>query len=450
MRLLTRWLVLHGLVRLVTRRWAAAGDPQAALIADPTVRANPISAYERIRTQGRLVRTRIGYITADYEISHAVLRSDDFSVTSITTNVPPWIRWVERGTRGVAMHPLEEPSLLSIEPPDHTRYRALVSSVFTARAVARLSDRVASTADTLLDEIATGEDATTDIIDAYCAILPVAVISDLLGVRPADRRLVLELGELAAPSLDVGLPYRGFRDTEMGLRRFHVWLGGHLAELRRNPGDDLISQLIQASLDGRPLTDRELRATAGLVLVAGFETTVNLLGNGVRLLLDHPEQLRVLEANPMQWPNAVDEILRLESPVQLTARVCRRDTELAGQPIRAGQPVTTILAAANRDPAVFADPHAFDVTRSNAGRHLAFSSGRHYCVGAALARAEGEIGLRRLFTRFPDLASAGIPVRRPTRVLRGWVSMPVRLSSVSPDPVVPGQLTPAMPTPPLV
>ena len=450
MRLLTRWLVLHGLVRLVTRRWAAAGDPQAALIADPTVRANPISAYERIRTQGRLVRTRIGYITADYEISHAVLRSDDFSVTSITTNVPPWIRWVERGTRGVAMHPLEEPSLLSIEPPDHTRYRALVSSVFTARAVARLSDRVARTADTLLDEIATGEDATTDIIDAYCAILPVAVISDLLGVRPADRRLVLELGELAAPSLDVGLPYRGFRDTEMGLRRFHVWLGGHLAELRRNPGDDLISQLIQASLDGRPLTDRELRATAGLVLVAGFETTVNLLGNGVRLLLDHPEQLRVLEANPMQWPNAVDEILRLESPVQLTARICRRDTELAGQPIRAGQPVTTILAAANRDPAVFADPHAFDVTRSNAGRHLAFSSGRHYCVGAALARAEGEIGLRRLFTRFPDLASAGIPVRRPTRVLRGWVSMPVRLSSVSPDPVVPGQLTPAMPTPPLV
>ena len=286
------------------------------MIADPTVRANPIPAYERIRTQGRLDPHPNRLHHGGLRISHAVLRSDDFSVTSITTNVPPWIRWVERGREMSAMHPLEEPSLLSIEPPDHTRYRALVSSVFTARAVARLSDRVASTADTLLDEIATatGENATTDIIDAYCAILPVAVISDLLGVRAADRRLVLELGELVAPSLDVGLPYRGFRDTEMGLRRFHVWLGGHLAELRRNPGDDLISQLIQASLDGRPLTDRELRATAGLVLVAGFETTVNLLGNGVRLLLDHPEQLRVLEANPMQWPNAVDEILRLESP----------------------------------------------------------------------------------------------------------------------------------------
>ena len=445
MRLLTRWLVLHGLVRFATRRWAAAGDPQAALIADPTVRADPIPAYEGIRALGRLVRTRIGYITADYEVAHAVLRSDDFSVTSIVTNVPPWMRRVERVTRGVAMHPLEEPSLLSIEPPDHTRYRALVSSVFTARAVARLSDQVASTADALLDEIAaTSEDATTDIIDAYCSVLPVAVIGDLLGVPTADRRLVLELGELAAPSLDVGLPYRRFRDTETGLRRFHVWLGGHLAELRRNPGDDLISQLIQASLDGRALTDRELRATAGLVLVAGFETTVNLLGNGVRLLLDHPEQLDVLQANTALWPNAVDEVLRLESPVQLTARVCRQDTELAGQPIHAGQPVTTILAAANRDPGVFADPHTFDVTRRNAGRHLAFSSGRHYCVGAALARAEGEIGLQRLFTRFPGLASAGIPVRRPTRVLRGWISMPVRLSHASPDPVVLGRLAPPL------
>jgi cytochrome P450 len=254
-------------------------------------------------------------------------------------------------------------------------------------------------------------------------------------VPSSDRRLLLELGELAAPSLDVGLPYVRFRDTERGLRRFHVWLGDHLAELRRHPGDDLISQLIQANLDGRPLTERELRATAGLILVAGFETTVNLLGNGVRLLLDHPDQLGVLSADPGQWPNAVDEILRLESPVQLTARICRRDTQLAGQPIRAGQPVTTILAAANRDPAVFAEPQAFDVTRKNAGRHLSFSSGRHYCVGAALARAEGEIGLRRLFARFPALRSAGIPTRRPTRVLRGWVAMPVRLSASAGDPV---------------
>jgi hypothetical protein len=179
-----------------------------------------------------------------------------------------------------------------------------------------------------------------------------------------------------------------------------------------------------------------LRATAGLVLVAGFETTVNLLGSGVRLLLDHPDQLDLLAADPTRWPNAVDEILRLESPVQLTARVCRRDIDIAGRQVRAGQPVTIVLAAANRDPAVFAEPHAFDVTRPNAGRHLAFSSGRHYCVGAALARAEGEIGLHELFSRFPELTSAGMPVRRPTRVLRGWVSIPVRLSPRTPSSMI--------------
>src|SRR6476619_3595560 len=158
----------------------------------------------------------------------------------------------------------------------------------------------------------------------------------------------------------------------MGLRRFHVWLGDHLAELRRNPGDDLISQLIQASLDGRHLTDRELRATAGLVLVAGFETTVNLLGSGVRMLIDHPDQLAVLQAEPAHWSNAVDEILRLESPVQLTARIADRDVEIAGQQVPKDSFVSMILAAANRDPAVFTDPNAFDVRRPYANRHLAF------------------------------------------------------------------------------
>ena len=147
-----------------------------------------------------------------------MLRSEDFGVTSIATNVPPWLRSVERATRGIALHPLEEPSLLSIEPPDHPRYRALVSSVFTARAVAGLCDRVATTADDLLDQIAARghDDAPVDIVDAYCSQLPVAVISDLLGVPSSDRRLLLELGELAAPSLDVGLPYRALSRHRAG------------------------------------------------------------------------------------------------------------------------------------------------------------------------------------------------------------------------------------------
>jgi cytochrome P450 len=190
-----------------------------------------------------------------------------------------------------------------------------------------------------------------------------------------------------------------------------------------------MSKLIAASVDGQHLSDEELRATAGLVLAAGFETTVNLLGSGVRLLVDHPEQLAILRSDPTLWPNAVDEILRFESPVQMTARVADRDVEISGRTVPKDSFVAMILAAANRDPAVFDDPATFDVRRSNANRHLSFSGGRHFCLGAALARLEGEVGLRSLFDRFPNLASAGPGVRRPTRVLRGWAELPVHLGA---------------------
>ena len=173
----------------------------------------------------------------------------------------------------------------------------------------------------------------------------------------------------------------------------------------------------------------ELRAVAGLVLAAGFETTVNLLGNGIRMLLDHPEHLRTLSQRPHLWPNAVEEILRLESPVQLTARIALKDTEIAGMPVGQGELMVVYVAAANRDPAVFTDPNTFDIERENAGRHLAFSGGRHFCLGAALARAEGEVGLRSFFERFPDVRSAGAGSRRDTRVLHGWSTLPVDLGS---------------------
>jgi cytochrome P450 len=162
-------------------------------------------------------------------------------------------------------------------------------------------------------------------------------------------------------------------------------------------------------------------------LAAGFETTVNLLGNGIRMLLDAPGQLETLRTRPELWPNAVEEILRLDSPVQLTARVALDDVEVAGMPVKAGEMVVIYLAAANRDPSVFDDPHRFDVERPNAGKHLAFSGGRHFCLGAALARAEGEVGLRTFFDRFPEVRAAGAGSRRDTRVLRGWSSLPVAL-----------------------
>ncbi len=423
------WVVLHGFVRGVSSLGARRGDLQARLIADPTVNANPEAFYEEVRSRGPLAHSRVGYITADHAIGHELLRSEDFRVLAIGSNLPAPLRWLERRTRDDLLHPLRAPSLLAVEPPDHTRYRKTVSSVFTSRAVAALRDGVEQTAVTLLDELSR-EPGVVDVVDRYCAQLPVAIISDILGVPDADRQRILEFGELAAPSLDFGLTWPQYRRVQRGIEGFNSWLTEHLQQLRRTPGDDLMSQLIRKAESGSPetyLDEAELHAVAGLVLAAGFETTVNLLGNGIRMLLDNPEHLRTLSQRPQLWPNAVEEILRLESPVQLTARLALNDTEVAGTPVKQGELVIVYVAAANRDPAVFPDPNRFDIERENAGKHLAFSGGRHFCLGAALARAEGEVGLRAFFDRFPDVRSAGAGSRRDTRVLHGWSTLPVAL-----------------------
>lgn len=425
------WLSMHGVVRAVAGWSARRGDPQARLVADETVRADPFPFYEELRPAGPLVRARVSHLTVDHEVAHELLRSDDFAVVSVGAGLPGPLRWLERRTRPRGLHPLRPPSLLAVEPPEHTRYRRAVASVFTSRRVAALRDRVEETADSLLDRLADGQD-TVDVVAQYCSQLPVAIISDLLGVPAGDRELILDFGELAAPSLDFGLSWQQYRQVQRGLAGFDHWLANHLRALESRPGDDLMSQLIEASEQGVRLNPEELRATAGLVLAAGFETTVNLLGNGIRLLLDNPEQLAVLSEDPSLWPNTVEEILRFDPPVQLTARVARSDSVVSGTRIRRGEMVVIYLAGANRDPAVFTDPHVFDVRRPNAGRHLAFSGGRHFCLGAALARAEGEVGLRRFFTRFPDVRLAGGGLRRDTRVLRGWATLPVRLGSVAP------------------
>jgi cytochrome P450 len=426
------WLALHGFVRGVAKIGVRQGDLQARLVADPTVLADPVAFYDELRPWGPLMKSRVTYLAIGHVLAHDLLRSDDFRVLMVGSNLPGPMRWLEARARDDLLHPLRPPSLLAVEPPDHTRYRKTVSAVFTSRAVAALRDRVEQTSSTLLDQLAdeSGGSGVVDIVGGYCSQLPVAIISDILGVPERDRSHVLEFGELAAPSLDFGLPWKQYRRVQDGIAGFNYWLGEHLRQLRRNPGDDLMSQLIQRSEHGPAeahLSEPELQALAGLVLAAGFETTVNLLGNGIRMLLDTPEQLNKLRQRPELWPNAVEEILRLDAPVQLTARVALNDVELAGRRIERGELVVVYLAAANRDPEVFPDPHRFDVERPNAGKHLAFSGGRHFCLGAALARAEGEVGLRSFFERFPEARSAGAGSRRDTRVLRGWSSLPVTL-----------------------
>lgn len=379
-----------------------------------------------LRAHGPFYRGKYAAVTVDNAAVRGMLSAPEaisaFGPTDAETRLGRVQAWA---MSGAPLGPLTPPSLLVTEPPDHTRYRKLVSRVFSVRAVERLRTRTQEIADELLDRLDPTE--PVDLVAAYCSLLPVTVIAEILGVPESERDKVLRFGAAAAPSLDLGVSWRQFREVEAALREFDAWLIAHLASLRRTPGDNLLSQLVTAQEDGVALTDAELRSTAGLVLAAGFETTVNLLGNGVSLLAGHPDQLKLLHDRVELWPNAVDEVLRADPPVLLTGRIAGADLEVSGVRIPRGSVMVAMLVGANRDPAVFADPDRFDVTRENAGQHVSFSAGRHYCLGAALARMEGEVGLRTLFDRFPDLRVERGVVRRRTRILRGYEHLPVTL-----------------------
>jgi cytochrome P450 len=425
-----RWMVRHGLVRRTVQRQMRAGDLGSRLMIDPALRDNPFPYYDEVRAQGRLVRTGLALISAHHDVCLTVLRSPDFGQLQMD-RLPGILRLgMKIGGRPV-LGPVEPPSMLATDPPDHTRYRKLVTRAFSARAVAAMRPRIELIAEELLDEMARLAPAgsTVDLVQHYASLLPATVIAEMLGAPVAMRRQFLEWGAGAALSLDAGLSYRDFRRSEHDLAALHRWMLSHFTEIRRAPGNDILSALVTAHDQGDQLTLDELSSIAMLLLAAGFETTVNLLGNGAILLMRHPDQLDMLQAQPQRWAGTVEEILRYDSPVQRTGRVAQRDVEVAGRRLRTGSLVILLLGGANRDPAVFAAPDRFDVQRPEADHNIAFSSGIHYCIGAALARLEGEVGLQALFRRFPDLAVTGPLHRRPTRVLRGYDAIPVRLTS---------------------
>jgi cytochrome P450 len=428
--LATRWALSHGLLRTVVAARARAGSADARLLGDPAIQAEPWAHYRGLREGRPFARGPLGKVTAHHDVVTQVLRSDDFGVADRDRVLPAPSRAVMRlvGPRRYAGVDAP-PSMLAVDPPDHARFRRLVTRAFTAKAVAALRTRTEEIAAELLDELAPEfeREGPVDLVRRYSALVPVTVIAEMLGVPPEMRPTLLAWGDGAAASLDMGLPWSSYARAERSLAAFDAWLRGHLRGLRNAPGEDLLSTLVQvADDDGSGLTEQELVATSMLILAAGFETTVNLISNGAVRLFEHPDQRALLAEDPSLWPNAVDEVLRHDSPVQRTARMARRDTVVEGVPVAQGEIVVTVLGAANRDPAVFPDPDRFDVTRTNAKEHVAFSSGIHYCLGAALARMEGEVALRALFTRFPDLAPAGEAARRPTVILRGWESLPVR------------------------
>jgi cytochrome P450 len=429
-----RWALRHGLFKVSLRRRIKAGDDLVRFLVDPAMSVDPYPLYEHVRARGRLLDNQVVLYTAHHDLATAVLRSQDFGVAGPPTapNLPLPLRLAVRVAGRAPLGPGEPPSMLTVDPPDHTRYRKLVTRAFSARVVAALRSRTEQVATELLDAMA-AKGSSADLIGDYASLLPATVIAEMLGA-PADMRgQFLAWGEGAALSLDAGLSYRDYVRSEKDVAALQDWMSGHFERLRREPGEAILSNLLAAHDEDGKLNEDELLSIAMLLLAAGFETTVNLIGNGARLLTEHPDQLAVLRAEPGHWPTAIDEMLRIESPVQRTARVALRDAEVAGERVAAGRFVVIMLGGANRDPGTFPEPTRFDVTRSNAGEHLAFSSGIHYCLGAGLARMEGEVALRALFERFPDLAPAGAPRRRPTRTLRGWDSMPVTLQPSTVD-----------------
>jgi cytochrome P450 len=426
-----RWGATHGLMRAAIWRRVREGNPDARLLLDPQMQADPFPHYERLRAAHPFAAGAFARLTVHHDVATTVLRSDDFGVTHPTQVVPAPAR-AALALAGPTRHPgpIDPPSMLAVDAPDHARYRKLVNRAFTARRVAALRERTTEIAQDLLDamdrDVRAGE--PVDLVARYASLLPVTVISEMLGVPTSMREQFLAWGDGAATSLDMGLSRRAHASMERNLAALHDWMREHLRRLRREPGDDLLSSLVgEVDEHGAGLTEQELVSTALLVLAAGFETTVNLIGNGTSQLFAHPDQRERLAVEPGLWPNAVDEMLRFDPPVERTARRAKVDTEVAGETLAAGELVVTVLAGANRDPRVFADPATFDVGRTNAKEHLSFSSGPHFCLGAQLARMEGEVALRALFERHPHLAPAGPAVRRRTRILRGYAELPVRL-----------------------
>ena len=423
------WALSYGVGATAFRAGARRGDLIARIESDRALQLAPYDAYDELRATP-VHRGRVVWASTDHAALTRVLRSVDFIVGAGGAELPGPLRGLTgRLLDPWAAGPVDPPSMLATNAPDHTRYRRLVTRAFTARAVNGLEDRIRDTAVRLLDGLDDGLDDGTpvaDLVERYAALLPVAVIADMLGVPDEMHGRLLEWGNVASVTLDPSLSWRDFRRAEDAMRSLHLWFADHVRALQADPGDDLISRL--AVLQGdEQLTDLELRATGLLVLGAGFETTVNLIGNAVATLDAHPEQRAILRDDPSLWSGAVDEVLRHDSPVQMTLRVAQRDTEVLGVEVPAHTAVIAYLGGANRDPAVFEDPHTFDVRRPNAGAHLAFSSGAHFCLGASLARREAEVGLRLLYERFPDLVVSGEPVRRDTRVLRGYERLPVAL-----------------------
>jgi cytochrome P450 len=388
---------------------------------------NPYPIYSLIRTVRPVLEVPVPgwdgpgmWMLTRYRDVHDVLRDPRFSVERIRAplvrdnldRMPEFLRQSAQGLR----------SMLIMDPPDHTRVRKLVNKAFTPKRIAALHDHIETLVRTLLDEAALR--GRFDLIHDLAEPLPAIVIAELLGVPVADHRQFREWSSALISGM--ASPDAGARAaaTEAG-RRLFGYLADTIADRRRAPREDLISAMIQAQEERDALSDAELLATSNLLLLAGHETTTNLIGNGVLALLREPEAWRRLHAEPALLPTAIEELLRFDGPVQATVRVALEDVVIDGHAIPAGSLVLVSIGAANRDPAVFANPDDLDLAR-DPNPHLAFGFGTHFCLGAPLARLEARLAFEALARRFPTLALVDDrPEYRPNPVLRGLVRLEV-------------------------
>lgn len=386
----------------------------------PEVHANPYPLYQRLRTQDPVHHSETGFwVLTRHADAATVLRDPRMSRDPRRSAQFQLLR------AGDGQDPFEDgaPSMLFVDPPDHTRLRALVIKAFTPAAIGRLRSRVEELTGQLLDRVAgTGE---VDLVNDLAYPLPVTVICELLGVPAQDQTRFRAWSGALVYLLDPLVATDTLQRALAARAALRGYLGAVVAERRAHPADDLLTALVAAEDQGHRLSEPELVSMCLLLLIAGHETTVNLIANGTLALLSHPAERDRLAADPGLAASAVEELLRYDSPVQLTARHVLADLDIGGQRVREGETVLVVLGAANRDPAQFSDPDRLDLARSP-NRHLAFGGGIHFCLGAPLARMEAQIALTALLRRFPDLSLADAPPTwRDTVTLRGLASLPL-------------------------
>jgi cytochrome P450 len=387
---------------------------------DPEFLADPYPTYRRLRTEDPVHHSPLNFwVLTRYEDVVAVLRDPRFIKEPLAAFVAARF--------GVAVPPGVGVSMLDRDPPDHTRLRSLVSKAFTPRVVEGLRPRIQEIVDSLITRAEAA--GSMDLIEEFAYPLPVSVICEMLGVPVEDHERFKGWSLDIARGLDsILLPPESEVPRRSGAARHAMadYFRGLVAARRASPRGDLLSALIAAEEAGDKLNEDELLATCILLLIAGHETTVNLIGNGTLALLRHPGELRRLRETPGLIASAVEELLRYDGPVQRTARIPSTDVTIGGRSIGKGEMVMPFIGAADRDPAQFPDPDRLDLARTD-NRHIAFGWGIHFCLGAPLARVEGQIAIDALVRRLPKLELVtDEPEYRQSLTLRGLKTLPVR------------------------